>query len=125
MMFTHLTVGTNDLVKAHAFYNLVLPTLGYVCLASMENSAVWGGADSRFVVLKPTDGNVATVGNGVTIGFTAPTRAAVDEFHKVALQAGGVDAGAPGPRNYGPHVYSAYVRDLDGHKIVATCLNLE
>ncbi len=72
MMFTHLTVGTNDLVKAHAFYNLVLPTLGYVCLASMENSAVWGGADSRFVVLKPTDGNVATVGNGVTIGFTAP-----------------------------------------------------
>ncbi len=57
--------------------------------------------------------------------MTAPTRAAVDEFHKIALQAGGVDAGGPGLRDFGPHVYSAYVRDLNGHKIVATCLNSE
>lgn len=40
-MFAHLSVGTNDLANARALYNLVLPTLGYVCFESMKNAAVW------------------------------------------------------------------------------------
>ncbi|MCY1373863.1 hypothetical protein D9M69_611610 [compost metagenome] len=124
-MFTHVTVGTNDLEKARAFYDAVLPALGYGNMVNKDNASVWGGAGPRFVVLKPADGNVATMGNGVTIGFVAPSRAAVDEFHRLALQAGGRDAGAPGLRDFGPNVYAAYVRDLDGHKIVATCMSAE
>ncbi|WP_028628949.1 VOC family protein [Metapseudomonas resinovorans] len=124
-MFTHVTLGTNDLEKARDFYNAVLPALGYGNMANKDNASVWGGAGQRFVVLKPADGNVATMGNGVTIGFVAKSRVAVDEFHRLALQAGGSDAGAPGLRDFGPNVYAAYVRDLDGHKIVATCMSAE
>ncbi|CAI9907568.1 MAG: hypothetical protein AB7E55_05255 [Pigmentiphaga sp.] len=40
-MFAHLSEGTNDLVNARAFYNLVLPKLGCVCFESMKNAAVW------------------------------------------------------------------------------------
>jgi len=124
-MFTHVTLGTNDLNKARAFYDAVLPTLGYQNMANKENAPVWGGAGPRFVVLKPADGNAASAGNGGTVGFMAPSRKVVDEFHRLALQAGGIDAGAPGLRDFGPNVYAAYVRDLDGHKIVATCTNTE
>ena len=61
--------------------------------------------------------------SGAAVGFAAANRAAVDEFHQRALQAGGADAGAPGFRDVGPNVYAAYVRDLDGHKIVASCIS--
>ena len=65
------------------------------------------------------------MGNGLTIGLRAPNRAAIDEFHKQALAAGGTDAGAPGPRQFAPNAYAAYIRDLDGHKVVASCTNPE
>ena len=65
-------------------------------------------------MLTPVDGKAATVGNGVTIGFVAPSRAAVNESHRLALLTGGTDAGAPGLRDYGPKVYAAYGRGRDG-----------
>ncbi len=38
--------------------------------------------------------------------------------HKVSLQSGGANEGDPGLRpKYGPIVYGAYVRDLDGNKM--------
>ena len=122
-MFSHITVGTNDLPNARVFYDSVLGALGYENLGNKETASLWGGAGPRFVGLKPADGNIASVSNGLTVGFAAANRAAVDEFHQRALQAGGTDAGAPGFRDVGPNVYAAYVRDLDGHKIVASCIS--
>jgi len=47
----------------------------------------------------------------------------VAQFHTAALESGGADAGAPGPRpEYGPDYHGAFVRDPDGNKIEA-CLN--
>ncbi len=73
-------------------------------------------------ILCPADGQPATPGNGVNTAFAAPNRAAVDLFHKVALEKGGTDEGAPGIRaeNH-PNFYAAFVRDLTGNKIVAVC----
>jgi hypothetical protein len=73
----------------------------------------------EFFATKPRDGNAATIGNGVTLGFVAPSAAAVADFHAKALQLGGVDEGAPGPREYAPGKHAAYVRDADGNKICA------
>ncbi|MEH6386296.1 MAG: VOC family protein [Pseudomonas profundi] len=122
-MFSHVTLGTNDLSRARIFYDSVLGALGYENLGNMEKASLWGSGGPRFVVLKPADGNIASVSNGLTVGFAAANRAAVDEFHQRALQAGGTDAGSPGFRDVGPNVYAAYVRDLDGHKIVASCIS--
>ena len=41
----------------------------------------------------------------------------VDSFYKVAIDNGGTDEGAPGPRDYAPGYYGAYCRDRDGNKL--------
>jgi len=73
-------------------------------------------------VVRPLDQKEASPGNGVTVAFDAPSRAAVDAFHAVALAAGGTDEGPPGVReHYHPNYYGAYVRDPDGNKICVVC----
>jgi catechol 2,3-dioxygenase-like lactoylglutathione lyase family enzyme len=121
-IFTHVTVGTNDLAKARLFYDGVLASLGYKRLNDLgENGSIWGESAPEFFVLKPANGNPATIANGGTISFRAPNRAAVAAFHKAALAAGGVDEGAVGPRGWAPNAYAGYARDLDGNKIAAYC----
>jgi len=125
-IFTHVTVGTNDLTKARAFYDSVLGALGYKRLNDLgDNGSIWGQSDPEFFVLKPANGQPATVANGGTISFVAPSRAAVAAFHKAALAAGGKDEGAVGPRSWHPQAYAAYVRDLDGNKLATYCFKPE
>jgi catechol 2,3-dioxygenase-like lactoylglutathione lyase family enzyme len=121
-IFTHVTVGTNDLENARRFYDSVLAQLGHKRIADLgENGSIWGESAPSFFVLKPANGAPASVGNGVTVSFEAPDRAAIDAFHASALAAGGIDEGAPGPRDWAPHAYAAYARDLDGNKLAAYC----
>ena len=121
-IFTHITVGSNNLDKARIFYDKVLAPLGLKRLHDMDNGSFWGVDAPEFFVLKPRDGKPATVGNGMTIGFRAPNKKAIDDFYAIALQEGGKDEGPPGPRDFVPGLYAAYVRDLDGHKILASCM---
>lgn len=121
-IYTHVTVGTNNLDKARHFYDEVLGKLGHNRVADLgDNGSIWGPDAPAFFVLKPANGEPATVGNGVTVSFDAPSRAAIDAFHAAALAAGGVCAGAPGTRGWAPNAYAAYVRDLDGNKLAAYC----
>jgi len=120
--FTHVTVGTNDLNKARAFYDSVLAPLGLKRLKDFgDGGSCWGQSTEEFMVLKPADGKPATHANGGTISFEAPSRAAVAAFHRAALAAGGKDEGAVGPRGFWPNAYAGYVRDLDGNKLAAYC----
>ena len=58
--------------------------------------------------------------SGLHICFAAPSRSAVDTFHKEALKAGGTDNGKPGLRaDYGPNYYAAFAVDPDGYRIEA------
>lgn len=42
-VFTHVTVGTNDLNKARSFYDTVLAELGHKRLADLgDNGSIWG-----------------------------------------------------------------------------------
>lgn len=121
-IFTHVTVGTNDLEKARRFYDSVLAQLGHKRIADLgENGSIWGESAPSFFVLKPANGAPASVGNGVTVSFEAPDRAAIDAFHASALAAGGIDEGAPGPRDWAPNAYAAYARDPDGNKLAVYC----
>ena len=45
--------------------------------------------------------------------------AAVAAFYEAALAAGGTDNGAPGPRDYHPGYYAAFVYDPEGNNIEA------
>ncbi|CAM3885087.1 VOC family protein [Rheinheimera salexigens] len=121
-VFTHVTLGTNDLNKARAFYDNVLSTIGLKRIADLaDNGSIWGVDAQSFFVLKPANGQPASVGNGVTVSFEAPNRAAIDAFHAAALAAGQPDEGAPGTRDWAPNAYAAYTRDLDGNKLAVYC----
>lgn len=125
-VFTHATLGTNDLTQARHFYDDVLGTLGLKRLADLgDNGSIWGTEKPSFFVLKPANGQEATVGNGVTISFEAPNREAIRQFHATALSKGAKDEGAVGPRDWAPNAYAAYVRDLDGNKLAVYCFNAE
>lgn len=121
-VYTHVSVGTNNLQAAREFYDSVLGKLGLKRLADLgDNGSIWGDTAPSFFVLKPANGQLATVGNGVTVSFEAPDRSAVDASHSTALTAGAKDEGAPGPRDWAENAYAAYFRDLDGNKIAAYC----
>ncbi|MCZ6860019.1 MAG: VOC family protein [Alphaproteobacteria bacterium] len=122
-MISHVSLGTNDIDRARAFYDAVLGTIGLKQVMSFEGAVAYGGEFPEFWVQKPVDGiRPAAASNGTHIAFGAKNRAGVGAFHAAALAAGGEDAGAPGPRpQYGDKYYGAFVIDPDGHKIEAEC----
>jgi catechol 2,3-dioxygenase-like lactoylglutathione lyase family enzyme len=125
--FSHITVGSSDMDRSVRFYDAVLAPLGLVRLKSFRSANGYGpkdfsGINLPFWILRPTDRKPASAGNGVTVAFTVPARAAVDAFHAAALANGGTDEGPPGLRtHYHPDYYGAYVRDPEGNKICAVC----
>lgn len=125
-IFTHVTVGTNDLEKASKFYDAALGALGLKNLGALgERGVMWGAEGPEFVALVPANGEPATHANGGTVSFAAPSRAAVHAFHEAGLANGGACEGEPGPRSFMPNAYAAYLRDPDGNKICAYCFAAE
>ncbi len=125
-IFTHVTVGANDLEKSTKFVDAVFGALGLKNLGAFSDSAVAYGAEMpEFLVLKPRDGKAATHANGGTIGFMASSRKAVDGFHEAGLANGGTCEGEPGPRDVMPNAYGAYLRDPDGNKLCAYSMTAE
>ncbi|MBX9946954.1 MAG: VOC family protein [Reyranella sp.] len=123
-MFSHVTLGSNDLAKAKGFYEALVKPLDLVCRADYPNAAGYGPADGRpqLWVLSPLDKKAATVGNGITVGLEAANRAAVDAAYAAGMAAGGRDEGPPGLRPlYHPNYYGAYLRDPDGNKVCVVC----
>jgi catechol 2,3-dioxygenase-like lactoylglutathione lyase family enzyme len=124
-MFSHITVGTNDLEKASAFYDAVLIPLGLkrrqVTPDGGPAAACWVKPDNpfpRFYVYMPFDRAAASVGNGSMAAFLAPNAAAVDAAYAAGIAAGGTDEGSPGERpHYAIGYYGAYLRDPDGNKL--------
>jgi len=90
-MFSHVTVGSNDIARARRFYDGIADALGLVRHADHADAAGYGppGGRAQLWIVRPLDKNPATVGNGITIGLEATNRTAVDAAHAAALAAGG------------------------------------
>ncbi|RDI60983.1 VOC family protein [Microvirga subterranea] len=119
-MYSHTTIGSNDLARARAFYDAVLAPLGLEVRYSDPMLLGYGepGGRPQFIVARPFDGREASPGNGAMVALLAPKRSAVDSCHAAAMMRGGADEGAPGLRpHYHRNYYGAYFRDLDGNKI--------
>lgn len=121
-IFTHAVLGTNDLPQSEAFYDATLGALGYKKHGNFgANGRMYGAEGPEFIITKPGNGEPACHANGGTLGFHAPSRAAVRAFHAAGLVHGGSDEGLPGPRGFTPTAYAAYLRDPAGNKICAYC----
>ena len=120
-MIGYVTLGTNDLPRAAAFYDALLAEIGAKRLWDFGRGIAWGVAQDKpsLAMMQPYDGNAASVGNGVMVALAVDSRETVDRVHKKALALGGKDEGAAGPRGEG--FYAGYFRDLDGNKLDVFC----
>ncbi|CDO93135.1 unnamed protein product [Kluyveromyces dobzhanskii CBS 2104] len=122
-MYTHVTLGSNDLEKARKFYNAVLAVVGVSPAVDDSDGnghkrLFYKKGDFFLLVSQPINDEVATPGNGYTVGFKCDSEDQVVKFHDTAVANGGTSIeDAPGLRPSG--LFLAYVRDTDGHKLCA------
>jgi catechol 2,3-dioxygenase-like lactoylglutathione lyase family enzyme len=121
-MFSHMMVGSDDLDKAKTFYDALFTAVGGRA-GSMDPKGrlVYVHNGTAFLVTKPIDGEVASCGNGMTIGFAMDTPEQADAWHAAGAAAGGKGIeDPPGWREGGgQRLYLAYLRDPDGNKLCA------
>ena len=122
-MFTHVTVGANDVEASRQFYDAALGALGVAAASGPDEKGRywWRTARGAFAIGKPIDGQPACHANGGTIGFAASDPDAVAAFQAAGVAAGGTAIeDPPGPREgaFGT-LHLAYLRDPSGNKICA------
>jgi len=122
-MIGYVTLGTNDLDRAAAFYDELLAVIGATRFMEEEQFIAWAVAPGQpgIAATKPWDGNPATVGNGMMVALAVENPEQVQALHAKALELGGADEGSPGPRG-DSGFYAGYFRDLDGNKLNAFCM---
>jgi catechol 2,3-dioxygenase-like lactoylglutathione lyase family enzyme len=116
-MIGYVTLGTNNLPRAAAFYDALLSEIGAKRMMEGESFIAWSVRPDLpgFGVTLPYDKKAATVGNGVMVALVVDSKEKVHSLHRKALELGATDEGAPGARS--PEFYAGYFRDLDGNKL--------
>ena len=124
-MIGYVTLGTNDLERACAFYDALMAEIGARRILEMDGFVAWGVSMDQpgLSLTRPYDGQPATVGNGVMVALAMANIEQVDAVHAKALELGGSDEGAPGARS--DAFYAGYFRDPDGNKLNAFCITGE
>ena len=121
-MIGYVTLGTNHFDAAAKFYDELFATIGASRVFETESFVAWGkrAGSPSVSIAKPFNGEAASVGNGVMVAIAMDSTDKVDAFHAKALELGGTDEGAAGPR--GDTFHAGYFRDLDGNKLNAFCI---
>ena len=116
-MLDHVGLNVSDHDASRAFFEKALAPLGVKPIMEFPGFTGMGEAQKPWFWIGQRD----PVGTGTHVAFECPDHATVDAFHEAAIAAGGTDNGAPGPREYHPHYYGAFVLDPDGNNIEAVC----
>jgi len=123
-MIGYVTLGTDDLDRARAYYDALLGSIGARRVMQFPDDdggfTMYGiGRDKpALVVTRPYDKQPMHPGNGTMVALVMDSRDKVDAFHARAIELGGTNEGDPGFRGdpkFG--FYFAYFRDPDGHKL--------
>lgn len=125
-MLDHVSITVRHMATATEFYDAVFAALGYPCVRR-EADVIGYGLRNRsdddghtYISIRATGEPIAA--DGRHWSFRAPSRDAVDAFHRAGLAAGGRDNGAPGLRShYHDAYYAAFLLDPDGNRIEAVC----
>jgi catechol 2,3-dioxygenase-like lactoylglutathione lyase family enzyme len=119
----HLDLTVSDLARSTAFYDRVLPLLGFRRTADCPDGPLWQGAYTEIGLQRargprgqaPHDRYAPGLHH---LAFDAPTRADVDRVHGelVRLDVPVLDPPAEYPQ-YAPGYYAVFFADPDGMKL--------
>ena len=122
-MIGYVTLGTNDLDKAAAFYDALLAEIGAKRFMEVENYFIaWAVSPTApaLSVTLPFNKEPASTGNGTMVALALENPTQVDTLYNKALELGATDEGPAGPR--GDNFYAGYFRDPDGNKLNFFCM---
>ena len=87
-MIGYVTLGTNDIERAARFYDQLLEENGGKRFMETETFIAWSTSPQApaLSVIKPFDGNAATVGNGVMVALAMDSRDKVDALYRKAIE---------------------------------------
>ena len=121
-MIDHVSIGVSDLARSAAFYDALLAPLGLTRLVARDAMIGFGKRYPELWLNHRPGLPPIAAGTGGHICLRARTEDAVRAFHVAALASGGVDDGAPGPRQAAmTGYYAAFIRDPDGNRLEAAC----
>lgn len=117
-MIDHLSLGTHRYADAVAFYARVLAPLGMRLQRDNGKEAGFGSDANWCFWLYPVAADEGVTAPGVHVALGAPSRAAVQAVHELALAAAGRDILSPRLRpDIDDRYFGAMFHDLDGHRI--------
>ena len=126
-MIGYVTLGTNDITTARAYYDALLGSIGATRLMEFPDEfggfTLWGTGWGKpgVALTRPYNRQSAVAGNGNMVALVMDSREKVDAFYAKAIELGGTDEGPPGVRGEEGEraFYGAYFRDPEGNKICA------
>jgi catechol 2,3-dioxygenase-like lactoylglutathione lyase family enzyme len=116
--FGHIDLRASDLAVAQAFYDELLPELGFMERYHGEQWKVWARPEpppnSVYFAVTQSVGHVA---NENRIAFSVGSRDDVDRVAALAAAAGALELSGPKEMPYGPGYYAVFFADPSGNRL--------
>jgi catechol 2,3-dioxygenase-like lactoylglutathione lyase family enzyme len=116
--FGHIDLRVSGLAAAQAFYEALLPALGFSERYHGEHWKVWGTpAPPPAAVYFGITESAGHVANENRIAFSVSSRDEVDRIADIARAAGAAELSGPKEMPYGPGYYAAFFTDPSGNRL--------
>jgi catechol 2,3-dioxygenase-like lactoylglutathione lyase family enzyme len=116
--FGHIDLRVSALAQAQAFYDALLPALGFSERYHGDLWKVWATPDpppgAVYFAVTESAGHVP---NENRIAFSVSSRADVDRIAEIAGAAGALEVSGPKEMPYGPGYYAVFFADPSGNRL--------
>jgi catechol 2,3-dioxygenase-like lactoylglutathione lyase family enzyme len=116
--FGHIDLRVSDIAAALAFYDQLLPALGFTDRHHGEEWKVWATTEplpsTSYFAITEERGHAA---NSNRIAFCVATDVEVDRITEIARSAGAADLTGPKQMPYSPGYYESFFADPSGNRL--------